>query len=97
MFKPLFLFTLALLIFLSFHHYSRDILFFHHYSCFLYINVSRSMEIFFFNGFSFNLTVGLFRFGSKSQLVDFLTNFFNMIYLSIVSTTVFESTKSELV
>jgi hypothetical protein len=55
------------------------------------------MEIFFFNGFSFNLTVGLFRFGSKSQLVDFLTNFFNMIYLSIVSTTVFESTKSELV
>jgi hypothetical protein len=55
------------------------------------------MEIFSFDSFSFNLTVGLFRLESKSQLVDFFTNFCQMIYLSILSTTVFESTKSELV
>jgi hypothetical protein len=55
------------------------------------------MVIFFFDNFLFNLTVGSFKLGSKSQLVDFFTNVFHMIDLSFVSTTVFELTKSEFV
>jgi hypothetical protein len=58
---------------------------------------SRNMVIFFFDSFLFNSTVGLFRLGSKSQLVDLFTNFFHMIDLSFVSTTVFESTTSEFI
>jgi hypothetical protein len=58
---------------------------------------SRNMVIFFFDSFLFNLTVGLFRIGSKSQLVDFFTNFFHMIDLSFVSATVFESTTFEFI
>jgi hypothetical protein len=58
---------------------------------------SRNMVIFFFDNFLFNLTVGSFKLGSKSQLVDFFTNVFHMIDLSFVSTTVFELTKSEFV
>jgi hypothetical protein len=55
------------------------------------------MKIFFLTVFRLISTVGLFRLGSKSQLVDFFTNFFHMIDLSFVSTTVFELSKSEFV
>jgi hypothetical protein len=53
--------------------------------------------IFFSDSFLFNLTIGLFRIVSKSQLVEFFTNFCHMIDLSFVSTTVFESTISEFI
>jgi hypothetical protein len=58
---------------------------------------SRTMMIFFSDSFLFNLTIGLFRIGSKSQLVDFFTKICHMIDLSFVSTTVFESTISEFI
>jgi hypothetical protein len=49
------------------------------------------------DNFLFNSTIGLFKLGSKSQLVEFFANSFHMIDLSFVSITVFESTTSEFV
>jgi hypothetical protein len=55
------------------------------------------MEILFLTVFRLITPVGLFRLGSKSQLVDFFANFCHMVDLSFVSTTVFELSKSEFV
>jgi hypothetical protein len=58
---------------------------------------SRNVVTFLSDNFLFNSTIGLFKLGSKSQLVEFFANSFHMIDLSFVSITVFESTTSEFV
>jgi hypothetical protein len=58
---------------------------------------SINIVIFFFDSFLFNSTIRLFKLGSKSQLVEFFTNFCHMIDLSFGSITIFKSTVSEFI